>query len=68
MRLSNQINEEIERLKSELEDLTDTGVAIKNKATDTLIEQTEARPLTTLAAMAGRPASPAAPPPRGGKP
>ena len=28
-------------------------VNLKNKATDTLIEQTEARPLTTLAAIVG---------------
>lgn len=28
-------------------------VALKTKATDTLIEQTEARPLTTLAAIVG---------------
>jgi hypothetical protein len=28
-------------------------VRLKNKATDTLIEHTEARPLTTLAAIVG---------------
>jgi ElaB/YqjD/DUF883 family membrane-anchored ribosome-binding protein len=33
--------------------IADDTVALKNKATDTLVEQTEARPLTTLAAIAG---------------
>jgi ElaB/YqjD/DUF883 family membrane-anchored ribosome-binding protein len=33
--------------------IADDTVNLKNKATDTLIEQTEARPLTTLAAIVG---------------
>jgi ElaB/YqjD/DUF883 family membrane-anchored ribosome-binding protein len=33
--------------------IADDTVALKNKAADTLVEQTEARPLTTLAAIAG---------------
>lgn len=33
--------------------IAEDTVSLKNKATDTLIEQTEARPLTTMAAIVG---------------
>ena|SRR5689334_463774 len=33
--------------------IADDTIKLKNKATDTLIEHTEARPLTTLAAVVG---------------
>jgi ElaB/YqjD/DUF883 family membrane-anchored ribosome-binding protein len=57
---SGNLANEIALLKKQLDDLSssasDTGgsvIGTVNRATDALIEQTETRPLTTLAAVAG---------------